>query len=304
MPLLQPRIKQTIFSLWLLLPCLTGTAQPYLDIGKLSYYYTAAPDKPAGIRSQLYSINVTLPIELKKGGDAIVVNPFFDINRANTGGPAYRVHSAGIMTGFLKKDIVSKWDLMTSVIVRKNQQVEGELNNAWQAGGLILATFKQNESRSFKVGAYYNREFFGNFFMPLIGIDWRINEGTALFGVLPGNMTLERKVNRAFYIGAAFRALTNSYRLHTVDPCSNGDCSAKNYLRINDNQLGLFGDIYFFKQIVFTTEVGHTIFRKYRFGFKGDKIHTYTDVENDNWYVKVMLAYRLRFNSERKSPAK
>jgi hypothetical protein len=135
--------------------------------------------------------------------------------------------------------------------------------------------------------------------MPLIGIDWRINEGTTLFGVLPGSMTLERKVSRSFYIGAAFRALTSSYRLHTVDPCFSGDCSAKNYLRINDNQLGVFGDVYFFKQIVFTAEGGHTIFRKYRYGFRGDKVHTYTDVKNDNWYVKGTLAYRIRFSSGR-----
>jgi hypothetical protein len=297
--LAQPGTKQIIFSLWLLLPCLTGAAQPYLDIGRISYYYTPAPDKPDGIRSSLYSINVTLPFELKKDGDAIIVNPFFDVNHASTGGRAFWVHSTGIMAGFLKKNIAVRWDLMTSVIVRKNQQVEGEFTSAWQTGGLILATFKQNESRSFKVGAYYNREFFGNFFMPLIGIDWRINESTALFGVLPGSMTLERKVSRSFYIGAAFRALTNSYRLRTIDPCFSGDCSAKNYLRINDNQLGLFADIYFFKQIVFTTEAGHTIFRKYRYGFKGDKVHTYTDVKNDNWYVKGTLAYRLRFSSKR-----
>lgn len=297
MPLPQPTIKQIAFSLWLLLPCLTNTAQPYLDVGKLGYYYTPSPGKATGIRSQLYSINVTLPIELKKGGDAIILNPFLDRNHARSGDRDLRVGSTGIMAGFLKKGIASKWDLMAGVIVRKNKEVEEGLGNDWQAGGLVLATFNQNESRSFKFGAYYNREFFGNFLMPLIGIDWKINERTNLFGVLPGSMVVERKVSPGFYFGAAFRALTNSYRLRTIDPCFSGDCSAKKYLRINDNQLGLFGDVYFLKRIVFSAEAGHTIMRKYRFGVKGDKLHTYTDFENDNWYVKGMLAYRLRFDT-------
>ena len=283
-----PCCKQTIFSLWLFILCLGGTAQPYIDIGKLGYYYTPAISK-------VYSINLTLPIELKKGGDAIIVNPFFDQNHLGIDGRDLRVSSTGIMAGFLKKDIARKWDLMASIVIRKNKQVDVELENYWQAGGLILATFKQNESRAFKLGMYYNREFFGNFFMPLIGIDWQINNNTNLFGVLPGNMVFERKLNQVFYIGAAFRALTNSYRLPTPDPCFSGDCSAKNYLRINNNQLGIFADIYFLKKIAFTAEAGHTIMRKYRFGLKGDNIHTYADIETDDWYVKATLAYRLRF---------
>lgn len=280
---------------WLMLLCLAGNAQPYLDVGKMSYYYTPAPGKPTPTKSQVYSINATLPIELKKGGDAIIVNPFFDHNKAEAGNRNVRVSSTGILAGFLKKDIARKWVLMTSIIVRKNKETEHDLTNNWQTGGLVLATFKQNELRSFKFGVYYNREFFGNFFMPLIGIDWKVNEKNNLFGVLPGSMTLEHKINQRFYIGVSFRALTNSYRLRTIDPCFSGDCSAKNYLRINDNQLGLFTDLYLFKSIVFSAEAGHTIMRRYRFGMKGSKLHTYSDFENDNWYVKGTLAYRIRF---------
>lgn len=270
-------------------------AQPYLDVVKLSYYHSPSTGTATGITTNIHSVNATLPIELKKGGDAIIINPFFDQNHATTGATDLRVRSVGGMAGFLKKNIISKWDLMTSIIVRRNQEVDKDLKNNWQAGGLILATFKQNESRSFKIGAYYNREFFGNFFMPLLGIDWKINESTSLFGVLPGSMTLERKVRPGIYMGASFRALTNSYRLPAMDPCFSGDCSGNNYLRINDNQLGVFADIYFFKRIVVSAEGGHTILRKYRLGFKGATLHTYTDIENNNWYLRASLSYRLRF---------
>jgi hypothetical protein len=135
--------------------------------------------------------------------------------------------------------------------------------------------------------------------MPLLGIDWKINERTNLFGVLPGSMVLERKVKDGFFIGASFRALTNSYRLNNTDSCLNGDCSAKNYLRINDNQLGLFADLYFLKRMVFSTEAGHTILRTYRYGSRGNNLHTKRDIDNDNWYIRGTLAYRLRLSALR-----
>lgn len=294
MSLPQPRITEAIFLFWLLLPGMAIKAQPYIDLGKISYYNSPAPDDENGIKSQLYSINATAPIELKKGGDVILLNPFFEQNNARADIRNLRVTSTGIIAGFLNKGIISKWDLMTAVVIRKNQEAKKDPDDKWQTGGLILATFKQNELRSFKVGLYYNREFFGNFFMPLLGVDWKINDHTNLFGVLPGSMILERKLNRYFYVGASFRALTNSYRLSTVDSCTSGDCVAKNYLRINDNQLGVFADMYLSNRIVFSAEAGYTILRKYRFGLK-DSHHTYIDSDNDHWYVKGMLAYRLRF---------
>jgi len=140
-----------------------------------------------------------------------------------------------------------------------------------QYGGVILTTYKKNQSLSLKFGIYYNKEFFGNYFIPLVGIDWQINKKNNLFGVLPGNMIFEHKVNQKFYYGTSFRALTNSYRLQTTDPCFSGDCTARNYLRVDDNQLGIFADVYPFKKIVLTAETGYTILRRYGYGFKGKK---------------------------------
>jgi hypothetical protein len=128
--------------------------------------------------------------------------------------------------------------------------------------------------------------------MPLVGIDWKITEKTNLFGVLPGSMILERKASQRFYYGFAYRALTNSYRLYFVpDPVANG---AKKYLRIDDNQLGIYADTYLSKKIVFSVESGYTILRRYRYGFVLGDVHIKTDYKNDNFYFRTSLAYRLR----------
>jgi len=273
-------------------------AQPYLDIAKLNYSYS--PEKGLGektnpLQSQYFNIGITVPIELKKDGDAFILNPFFDNSQGNVSTTDFHVVSHGVFVGFLKKDIVENWNLLASFIVRRNKEAEKDVEDDWQYGGALLATWKKNPSFSFKLGMYYNKEFFGDFFIPLLGIDWKINNKNNLFGVLPGSMIFEHKVSEKFYYGSAFRALTNSYRLETIDPCFGGDCSAKRYLRVDDNQLGIFGDVYLSKKIVLTGEAGYTILRRYRYGFKGENFHLQTDYKSDNFYFRASLAYRLRF---------
>jgi len=273
-------------------------AQPYLDIGRFLYGYSpenGLGEKTNPLKSNYFTINATIPIELKKDGDAFILNPFFEHNEGKVSTNDFHVVSQGIFIGFLKKDIVQNWNLLSSFIVRRNKEAEEDVEDDWQYGGALLATWKENQFVSLKLGMYYNKEFFGNFFIPLLGIDWKIDQKNNLFGVLPGSMIFEHKVTEKFYYGSAFRALTNSYRLQNFDPCFGGDCTEKKYLRIDDNQLGIFGDFYLAKRMVLNGEAGYTILRRYRYGVKGKNGHIQTDYKNDNFYFRASLAYRLRF---------
>ena len=272
-------------------------SQPYLDIVKLNYTYSpmnGINEKKSPLQSNFFTADVTLPIELKKGGDAIIVNPFFTNNTGEVSSTDFHVTSKALLVGFLKKDIFPNWNLLSSFIVRRNTEVDIQTKDNWQYGGIILTTWKKNEDLSFKFGMYYNREFFGNYFMPLVGLDWKMDAKNNLFGVLPGYMIFEHKVVSKFYYGFAFRAFTNSYREDTRDPCYSGDCGGKSYLRIDDNPLGIYADTYLSKKIVLSAETGYTILRRYRYGFKGEDVHTKTDYKSDNFYFKASLAYRLR----------
>jgi hypothetical protein len=94
-------------------------------------------------------------------------------------------------------------------------------------------------------------------------------------------MTYENKLCKNFYWGAKFRSFTNSY----AD-------TGRSYLRIDENQLGLFADYYIAKNIVLNAEAGHSLFRKIRTGVKNE---ARTDWQaNDNIYVKLGIAYRIR----------
>lgn len=290
-------MRKSILSICLFISSATF-AQPYIDLVKISY--VNAPEKGLNkkenpLHSDFYNINLTAPIELQKKGDAIVINPFFEHNEGKIADRKFHVVGQGASIGFLNKLKETKWSLYTAFILRRNKEAEKKPDDVWQYGGVVLATIEKNKELSFKFGLYYNKEFFGNYFMPLAGIDWTINDKNNLFGVLPGNMTFEHKVNRSFYLGGIFRALTSSYRLVTIDPCFSGDCSAKNYLRINDNQLGAFADVYLSKKLAITSEIGYTAFRLYRFGFKGKIANIKNDYKNDNYYIRLSTSYKLRF---------
>ena len=265
-------------------------SQPYLDIVKIVYSYSPLKglnEKTSPLQANFSSIDLNIPIELKKGGNAIIINPFFENNEGEVSSIDFHVMSAGSLFGFLKKNIVEDWNLLGGFIIRQNKEAGEDLKDDWQYGGVLLTTYVKDQYLSLKFGIYYNKEFFGNYFMALAGIDWQINSKNNLFGVLPGSLTFEHKVNQRFFYGSTFRALTNSYRLQTTDP------PLKRYLRVDDNQLGIFGDVYLTKKIVLTGETGYTILRRYRFGFKGENVNEKTDYKNDNFYFRVSLAYRL-----------
>lgn len=83
--------------------------------------------------------------------------------------------------------------------------------------------------------------------MPLAGIDWRINARNNVFGILPGNLAWEHKVTGRFYFGATFKAITNSYLSGVLNNNSY-------FMRIDDNQLAIYADVYVAKHIVLTLE--------------------------------------------------
>ena len=103
-----------------------------------------------------------------------------------------------------------------------------------------------------------------------------------MFGLLPGSLTYEHRVQNGFYLGGTFRSITNSYR-----------ALGNSYFRVDDNQLGIYTDINITKRIVLNAEAGHSYFRKIRFGQKG--VFVEDQHVNDNFYFRCMVAYRIRF---------
>jgi hypothetical protein len=260
--------------------------QPYIDVANGQYVHS--PDrgltnqKSHTTRLNQSSISSTLPFQFKNGQDAIIISPSFekwsgDINPSDN--PFENQYGVAVVASFLKTLSNPDWSILPTVIIKRNGYTIAKKDN-WQVGTAILVQFKANENLRYKIGVYANKEFFGVFIMPLLGIDWELSKKTNLFGILPGSLTLEHKLKKRLYTGASFRAITASYRLDT------------GYTRINENRLGAFLDYYVSKKLVLNAEAGHSILRKLKSGVKGKFQADWN--ASDNAYFKIGVAYRVR----------
>jgi hypothetical protein len=264
-------------------------AQPFIDL--VNVRYLNSPDAGLWRRNytantiKYYNFSTTLPIQFKKSKDVLVLSPYYEHWDIKLKGNVFGTHPNGYILpiSFIKQLHHPNWKINTTFIVRNNAE-SFSLNHAWQYGGFVLANYKRNSKLTFKFGLYYNREAFGNFFVPLLGLDWTPTPTLNIWGTLPGTLMLEKKWSSKWYGGFSFRAITNSYQNN------NGS-----FVRIDDNILGGYIDYYFTPKFLLNAEIGHSVFRRIRYGqTNASSKYFYTDKVNDNIYFKISAAYRIR----------
>ena len=267
-------------------------AQPYLDLAQVSYW--ASPgDSGDPKKFNLMRVQANLPIINKKDSSVFVFNPIWEERWIQAKEGSRNVNLRAMISWFTyTRNLGKKWSLMVAAIPRWSGEPSVQFSDGFQMGGAFLVTRKVRPGLQFKAGMYYNREFFGNFFLPLAGIDWKINDKMNLFGVLPGNLVFEHRLKDRLAWGGAFRTFTSSYRI--VEGSLTG---YDDFVRINDIQLGIYSDFYLTKKLVFNLEAGHTILREISSAIEGQsgKNNLHILANNDNFYFKASLQYRLRF---------
>lgn len=258
-------------------------AQPYVDPLQVRYMHAFKNNKPIATPFTHLWIGSDVPVKLKEDS-YLLLSPYYEqwnIDSSDKKEIFPIIHSLAIPVGIILPVNNSRWSIAVIPTVRWNGEKLFDKNN-FQFGGATFATFSRTPKQKFRFGVYMNDEFFGLFVVPLLGTDWRIDEKNYLFGILPGRLTYEHKLNDKLYWGATFRAITNSFRL-----------AGGNYIRIDDNQTSAYMDYYLAKHLCLTLEPGYGIFRKLRTGLhKRDYI---TDVNmGDGFFIKLSAAYRVR----------
>lgn len=263
-------------------------AQPVFDIANISIQNS--PDNSLiksdnnTLKTQL--INAAFGAAIKSKENVLILNPFYDGFKLTFDNTKQNIYSIGLPITFLKQWKNKNWKTAFVAIPRINSDFKNPRGNDYQFGGAVLVHYKKKETLTYQFGLYYNCEFFGPFVLPLLGIAWRASDRLNIFGVLPNKMTVEYKICRVFYGGLKANFMTNSYRYDD-----------ENFLRISDNHLKLFTDIYFTKNIVLSLEAGQSIVRKYKYGIRENGKTTYTDLHvNDGLIFKAGLIYRTRLD--------
>ncbi len=273
---------------------LPSLAQPYVDIVNLQYQQY----RNGGNITKEHTTSIFLPVEMKTGNRLLLGSSYksLSFNHQQDSVTTTNLSSLSMQLG-ITKTLNKHWSIMGMIIPKLNSDFEDISIKDYQFGGILLMTKKVNDQFQYKFGMYYNREFFGNFFVPLIGIGWRISDRLQVFGVLPGKLNIEYKLSNTFYTGVSFRSVTSSYRL-------NKDLN-HNYVREGSESFGLsqmkiFLNFYPIQRLVIYTELGHTAFREYKIhpnsGFDNPE-QLFSDFGN-SLFVNVGASFRVRFDQK------
>jgi len=169
--------------------------------------------------------------------------------------------------------------------------------DGFQAGFLGVHHIKFSDRFTLRLGLYYNREFYGNFFMPLAGVDWKLNNDWYVFGLLPGTANVYKRVNDWFAFSFSERAPNGSLLFSD----GSGDL-----VGVGRGIFALFMfDLHFTpftfdlmgndSDLTFSLSFGHSVFRKYlAYDASDNEIGRGVFYESkDGPYVKFTTAMRL-----------
>ncbi|HNW97467.1 MAG TPA: DUF6268 family outer membrane beta-barrel protein [Bacteroidales bacterium] len=300
--------KKIIFVVILLILRFSALSQPFVDIVNLRYSRFPQTDfkdySNYHSSTNQYTAELFAPIQLKSK-DVILVGASYDYlnfylheDSSNLKINSDNLCQFSLQLGMIKKlGKESKWST-TLLAIPKISECNDNMafdKECFQMGGAVLFVYKKKNSLKYKFGLFYNREFFGNYFMPLAGIDWKISSRMYLFGVLPGAMNFEYKICDKFYTGLGYKSNTASYRLYE-----------NHYIREGDkfwghNMLRNFYQYYITKQIMLYGEIGYTgfrIFEEYNDENKIDNTRFVFQKTKDHFYFDAGIAFRLRLDKD------
>lgn len=168
----------------------------------------------------------------------------------------------------------------------------GIKNHDWQMGGAMIHTWNFRKNLKLKAGLYYNREFFGNYFMPLVGFDWKATEYTRIWGLLPGSMNVAYRPWKQAAVGIQYRSVTASFRSEDADDAM--------YVREgntfwSDQHLSVKGDFYLTQNLVAYAGAGMTGFHFFQAYDKNHNTSLFNpafQASRDRGFVYAGLCYR------------
>lgn len=258
-------------------------AQPYIDIGGV--YGMKGSDvllseEGSDIEPFYYGMHVTLPFQLRDSS-AIIITAAYEKWQIQFNAGEERFKTALLPVTWLKP-LSTEWKISFTAIPRFNNSSGSIKNRDLQFGGAVILTHVLSPKLKLKGGLYYNKEFFGNYFLPLAGIEWLATERLILFGLLPNSLNADYRIDDRLHTGIIYKGITTSFRLDEGE--------FYDFYGVEEGQISMYADLYITRKIVFNLQAGHTALRNYGYGFSGDN-YIKQDL-NDGFIYKAGLYYR------------
>ena len=276
-------IKVWLFGLFMLCICVHAKGQFWFDAASVSGWH--APSNGRDYPVEWYgAVAFSLPINIS-ANQKIVAGGYYENRELKYDAEKFSLslQGIGIPITWLIQSKDTSVVFTATMVSRLNGEHLTTDENLLQFGGAILANFRVSSNMRLKAGCYFNKEFFSDYWVPLAGIEWRINDHNLVSGTFPNSARFEHRFSNSFYMGVAYKSITNSYRL----------AEGEGYVKILDNHVGIFADYYFTKHLVGMLEAGHTLLRETKIRNEG---YTLTKKENSLLF-KAGIIYRIRMDS-------
>jgi Domain of unknown function (DUF6268) len=297
-------MKKAKFIILLLFLVINAYSQKYVDIVKfynngsaLNYF----ENSDSSTRIKELGIDITLPILLNPS-DAFLTGLIYERTQTKLfeSEPEETFSILGIRAGLSKKHS-DKWSGTYILIPKFASDFEGITSKDFQLGAIVLLKYNKRENLNYKLGAYYNSEFFGPIFVPLFGLyylssDKKFETNLTLPFMADANYKLHDRVN----IGVNFSGLVRSYHLSQIPEGNN-----EGYVVKASNELFSYLKFNLSKELSIQTKLGYSVGRSYRVYDESDKItfgsilirvgddrqQLNTDFAN-GWVYQATLLYR------------
>jgi hypothetical protein len=268
-----------IILLVLLLQCTTLVAQPYIEIAGLHYGSFNISSLYKGkdewrVKNDWLITGINLPLKIGKR-DYLLLSPSYEQKRFHDDVTEFDVlslstvqspvfyeetfYSAGLPITYIHTLNDTSKRIIACYLYHQNWS--SLLNPGWttdQHGGAFIYSNNVSPKFTWKAGLYYNREFYGDYIMPLLGFEWTPNEKLFLWGLLPNNATLDFTNGGPFHIGINYRGVEDSYSEGFND-----------YFHLTEGEVEFFGSYYLpHTPLAISVEVGQTVAREYEYNIR------------------------------------
>jgi hypothetical protein len=212
-----------LLSVWLVCGAFALYAQQSIDLFTLSGF-TSSPasyNQPISGKARESGglVNFKLPIVL--GSKSIWYNDFtysvYNISTNLSPEPtdqitSLRLHGFIFQTGLVQK-LNDRNSFQFLIVPRYTTDFYGGDSRNWQWGAIALYEHRSHERLMMRYGILYNGELFGPLLVPLVYLDWVINDRWSLVGLMPINLKVNYCINDRLTTGFSHFGFITTYRL-------------------------------------------------------------------------------------------
>jgi hypothetical protein len=245
-------------------------AQYFVDIlsANTQFYTAKSLNNTIDQQSQNSFINVFTPI-VRPSGNTLLFRLSAEQNDIRNENQSIRARSVMMPFGKQWAFKNSNWRF-SGLLIPKFAGLESQIvqDKNFQLGVYALAQYSFNDSLRVKFGFYVNKEFFGYLYVPLLGIDYQINNRWSMYGMIPSSFRISYNIkSNVLHTGIGVKTMARSFKSEQGDQ----------FLRYNELQAKYFIEATIARKWVCFAEAGYFLGRAPLLYNNGAKKRDYED---------------------------